>query len=340
MEAIEIYSDVMSKAVKANVLTNDDLATSPLCMEYWNAARKLAKAIVSMNFSKTSLVRTLNCWEYDDLVSEFTCVLIKKFQAQIKAMLNPKMDENGVVYAHNHNAYTTTIFCNFLNDSLKRYEVKKKKRVVDNNNKEHHISVNVTNKDANGNDVKVYWNNVYTSTPIKNDDTTLTIGDTLESDVYNPETMAIADSEELEAKQTSFMTLEKLCKMKTYLGSVYVFIEDKLIESGISCSLESILAIFKNIEEKSPAFQAAAKRSFVRAYNNDLVSFVDSVSENEISDEGVRVILTNYGKSFSDFGRDFHIDEDKIYHLRNEYKLAVAKINGVEVSKKFTKKSR
>lgn len=336
MKAIDNYSNVMTKAINSNILTNQALNTSSLCLEYWLASEALAKAIIRMNYSKTALVRELKCWDFDDLVSEFTYVLVKKFQAQIKAMLNPKPDENGITHAHNHNAYTTTIFKNFLNDNLKRYEVKKK--VIDENNKEHYISVNVTTKDANGNDVKAYWSHVYTSTPISDDANSLTLEDTLTSDAYAPEATVIKRAEESDAKKESFEHLKTMCKMKTYLGPAYVYIEDKLIENCIPCSLESILELFNNIESKSPAFRLAAQRTFVKAYNADLVAFVDFVSDGKISDDRVDFILTNYGKTFNDFGRNFHIDKEKISHLRDEWKKAIYKIKGIEVPKKFKKK--
>lgn len=340
MKAIDNYSKVMTKAINSNILTNEALNTSSLWLEYWLASEALAKAIIRMNYARTALVRELKCWDFDDLVSEFTYVLVEKFQTQINAMLHPKPDKNGITHAHNHNAYTTTIFKNFLNDNLKRYEVREKKelllkitKIVDKNNKEHYI-FGVTDKDANGNDVKAYWSHVYTSTPISDDENSLTLEDTLTSDAYAPEAIVIKKAEKKEA----FEHLKKMCKMKTYLGPAYVYIEDKLIENCIPCSLESILEIFNNIESKSPAFQLAAQRAFVRAYNADLVTFVNFVNDGKISDDSVEFILTNYGKTFHDFGRNFHIDKEKIFHLRDEWKKAIYKIKGIEVPKKFKKK--
>lgn len=337
MREINTYSYIMNEAIKSNTLTNDDLKNSSLYAEYWLACAELSKSIVRMNYSKTELIRAFKGWDFEDLCEEFAMVLVKKFQAQINAMLNPKPDEYGIVHAHNHNAYTTTIFTNWINDFLKKIEIKKKVRVTGPDNKEHYIYKNVTYKDINGNDVKAYYSVMSLSTPIT-DDNSLTLEDTLEDDTYNPEASAVTKSDVIAAKKKSFEYLKKMCKMKTYLGCVYVYIEDKLIENCIPCSLESILEIFNNIESKSPAFQLTAQRAFVHAYNNDLVKFVDSISDKEINDEGVDFILTHYGKTFEDFGRGFHIDEDTIYHRRDEYKKTLAKIMGIEVPKKYIKK--
>lgn len=337
MREINTYSYIMNEAIKSNTLTNDELKNSPLYSEYWLACAELSRAIVRMNYSKTELVRSFKGWDFEDVCAEFTMVLVRKFQVQIKAMLNPKPDKNGVIHAHNHNAYTTTIFSNWIYDLIKPLEIKRKQRVVDTDNKEHYRYQNVTYKDVNGNKAKTYYSIMSLSTPIT-DDNSLTIEDTLEDNTYNPETAAVAKSDEIAYKRESFEQLKKLCKVKTYLGCVYFYIEDKLIENSLPSSLESVLAIFNNIESKSPAFQLAAQRAFVHAYNNDLVKFLDSISEKNISDEEVDFILTHYGKTFEDFGRGFRIDEDTLYHRRHEYKTSLAKIKGIEPPKKYTKK--
>lgn len=337
MKEINTYSYIMNEAIKSNTLTNDDLKNSSLYTDYWLACSEVATSIVRMNYQKTKLVRSSKDWDFEDLCVEFAIVLVRKFQAQINAMLNPKLNEYGVIQAHNHNAYTTTIFTNWIKDLLKPLEIKKKQCVIGTDNKEHYIYKNVTYKDLNGNEAKAYYNVMSLSAPIINDNS-LTIEDTLEDDTYNPESSAVAKADEIAAKKESFEQLKKMCKMKTYLGCVYIYIEDMLVENCIKPrSLESILKIFNNIESKSPAFQLAAQKAFVRAYNNDLVKFVDSISERDIDDEGVAFILTHYSRTFEDFGRRFHIDENTIYHRRNEYKKTLAKINGIEISKKYVK---
>lgn len=337
MREITNFSNVMTTAINNNILTNEAMKNSFLFTDFWLACRGLAKALLKANFDRTAKVRKLKSWDFEDVVSEFSMHVEKKFETQVSAILSPKTDKNGNIIEHNFNGYNTTMLINFLNDNIGDYAIKKIEEYVDENNKKHYRTVNVKIFDNNGIAHNIYWDFDSLSHPIS-DDGALTLGDTLTSDTYNPEASAITKSDELAAKKESFDHLEKLCKMKTYLGSVYVYIEDKLIENCIPSSLESILEIFSNIEAKSPAFQLAAQRAFVHAYNNDLVKFIDFLSEKNISNDAVNFILTNYAKTFEDFGRGFHIDEDTIYHRRDEYKKAIAKIMGVEIPKKYTKK--
>lgn len=327
----------MKKAINNNILTNEAMRDSLLFSDYWFACYELAKALVKANYPKTEKARDLMSWDYEDLVSEFSIQLERKFETQVKAILNPRVDENGNITEHNFNGYNTAILKKFLIDKIDKYAIKTSKEYIDKNNKKHRITINLKKEDENGQQHNIYWEIDSMSRSISDDDS-LTLGDTLESNTFYPEDSAIAMADKIESKAKSFEYLRKMCKMKAYLGCVYVYIEDKLIENYIPCSLESMLLIFKNIEKKSPAFQATAKKAFIRAYNNDLVSFVDFISENAISDDAENFIFTHYAKSFNDFGRVFNIDEDTIYHRRDEYKRALAKITGIEIPKKFKKK--
>lgn len=337
MKEITNFSNVITLAIKNNILTHDAMVNSFLFTEYWLACRDLAKAIVRANYSKTEKARKLKAWDFDDLVSEFSILLERKFETQVNAILNPSVDENGNFKKHNFNAYNTTMLANFLKNKIDKFAIKVTEEYVDENNKKHRRTVNAKVVDNNGVAHNIYWDVDSISRSISDDDN-LTLGDTLTSDTYQPETTSIANADEIAARKESFEHLRKMCKMKSYLGCIYVYIEDKLIENCIPCSLKSILEIFNNIESKSHAFQIAAQKAFVRAYNNDLVNFVDFTSESEISDEAVDFILTNYGKAFSDFGRGFQLNEDTIYHRRDEYKKALAKIIGIEVPKKYKKR--
>ena len=336
MKEVINFADVMANAIENNILTNTALKENSLYNEYWLACHDLAKALVRANYPKTEMTRHFMSWDYEDVVSELSILLVAKFETQIKAILNPKVDNNGNYKKHNFGAYTAAILSNLLIDRADVYARKKTVKYVDANGKMHRKTVNVKKTDENGKKHNVYWNFDSMSRPIS-DDGSLTLGDTLPSNAYNPEDLAIAKSEEMIRNAETFDHLKKMCKMKTYLGCVYVYIEDYLIQSSIPCSLDAMLMIFNNIESKSPAYQAAAKKALVRAYNHDLVSFVNLISENEINDEGTNFIFTNYAKAFSDFGRDFHVDDDSIYHRRDEYKKTLAIIQGLEIPKKYKK---
>ena len=336
MKEVTNFAKVMTKAIDNNILTNTALKENYLYTEYWLACHDLAEALVRANFNKTEMTRHFKSWDFEDVVSELSIQLVAKFETQINAILNPKVDDNGNIKKHNFNAYTTTTLTNFLIDNTDEYVIKETQKFIDDNGKVHRKTVNITKTDEKGKKHNVYWGFDSMSRPVSDDDS-LTLGDTLASNAYNPEDIAIAKSEEMIRNAETFDHLKKMCKMKTYLGCVYVYIEDYLLQSSIPCSLDAMLMIFNNIESKSPAYQAAAQKAFVRAYNNDLVSFVNCLSEEEISDDATNFIFTNYAKDFNDFGRDFHVDDDSIYHRRDEYKKTLAKIMEIEIPKKFKK---
>lgn len=337
MNVFEQYDEIMLKAIETKLFTNDDLAANPLNVEFWIAAEKLARCIVSKNYSKTELIRTLNCWNYEDLISEFTLMLVRKFQTQIYRMLHPKPDKNGITHPHNHYAYTKRMFDNFIDDNLKRYEVKIKQIVMDANQKKHNVSVNVTTKGANGNDVKLYISKVSTATPITADGS-LTLGDTLPSDTYNPELLAIKKNDEISARNETFEIFKKMFHKKKYLGSLYIYIADRLMMNGISCSLKSILEIFSEVDPKLPASHLAAQKALIKAYNSDLDRFIMFFNNNKISNDNSMSMY--YAHSIEDFGRDFSINKGKISHLRGEYKSTIRKITRIDEPKKYTKKSK
>lgn len=337
MREITNFSNIMTIAINNNILTNESMKNSDLFTIFWLACRDLSKAIVKANFAKTEKARKLMAWDYEDVVSEFSLLIERKFETQVKAILNAKMDGNARTKKHSFYGYATTMLLNFLNDVIERYAIKIKEDYVDENKQKHHRTVNAKTVDRLGVAHNIYWNFESMSRPIS-DDGTLTLGDTLVSDTYDPEATAIAKYYEISRKKEYFECLKKICAMKSYLGCAYVYIEDKLTEDSIPCSLKSVLEIFDKIEYKSPLFQLAAQKAFVRAYNNDLVKFVDSISENNISDEAVEFIFTHYAKTFEDFGRVNHIDADTIYHRRNEYKKALSRIKTIEASKKYAKK--
>lgn len=334
MKEITNFSNVMLNAIEHNILTNADLKDSSLAANYWLACHDLSQALVRANLSRTEKARSLNAWSVEDVVSEFTIWLEKKFDVQVNAILNPKHDKDGNVKKHNFNGYTTTMLVHFLNDSIAKYTVKEVIDSVDANNKKQRRTVNKKIKDDNGAEHNIYWTFDSMSRPISDGDD-LTLGDTISSDKYQPETMSITKAESDAAKKGLYEYLCKLGRRKQYLGSLYVFIEDRLCENDYPSTLRSVLEIFNNIEAKSPAFQIAAQEAFIRAYNKDLATFVRFAKV-----KGINIKETNlYAKSFNDFGSKWHIDEATISHRRTEYKKTLANIMGVEIPKKFTKKS-
>ena len=336
MREINTYSYIMNEAIKSNTLTNDDIKNSSLYADYWLACAELSKSIVRMNYSKTELVRAFKGWDFEDLCEEFTMVLVKKFGTQINAMLNPKPDEYGIIHAHNHNAYTTTIFTNWINDFLKKLEIKKKVRVTGIDNKEHYIYKNVTYKDVNGNEVKAYYSIMSLSTPIT-DDNSLTMEDTLEDDTYNPEKTYMAKNDEMTSNADSFETLKKMLKAKQYLACIYVYIEDELIKRGIGCSYETMMTLFAKAES-NPDLLLNAQKALVAAFNTDLDKYVTTITTN-VNNEDVRAFISSSSASdFSDFGRSFTMNDDSVYHRRDEYKRCISRIKGIDKPKKYTKK--
>ena len=336
MREINTYSYVMNEAIKSNTLTNDELRNSSLYSDYWLACAELSRAIVCMNYSKTGLIRSFKGWDFEDLCVEFAMVLVRKFHTQISAILNPKPDEYGVIRAHNYNAYTTKMFSNWINDLIKPLEIKRKQHVIGTDNKEHYISKCVTYKDVNGNEAKAYYSVMSLSTPIT-DDNSLTMEDTLEDDTYNPEKAMIAKDDDMASNADAFETLKKMLKVKQYLGCIYVYIEDELIKRGIPCSCEAMKSLFAK-SGSNPNALLNAQKALVAAFNVDLVKYVTTITTNVSNEDVEAFIASSSASDFRDFGRSFTINDDSIYHRRNEYKLCISRLKRISAPKKSTKK--
>lgn len=176
-------------------------------------------------------------------------------------------------------------------------------------------------------------------TPIANpndSEDSFTISDTLVSEEYNPDDTYLDHENQLETNIKTYECLKNLSK-KRYIGQSYVFIEDVLKSQYEPYSLDSVLAIFNNIGSKTPKYQELAKKAVVRYYNKDLVRFFECISTDHINDEATEFILTHYGKSLNDFGKDFGVTADEFYHLRSRNKEDLSKFLGVELPRKYKK---
>ena len=317
--AITNYSNVMSRAKELNILSNEELAASPLYSEYWMAAYELAKNLVSANYSLSQLVRELCCIDSDDLVMDLLCVLVKRYQTQIKSMLNPKTTENGEYHTHNHWNYTTCIFKRLLIDKLKPYEITEKKEFID-EGKKHKLTVAVVKKNEDGTNSKLYYRFSSLSTPISEDDDSLSLEDTLSLDIFpNPEKNVIDGENTRESKVKYYNSLSKLLSKKTY-SPAYVYIEDLLCQLNMRNSLSNFLEIYNNFQAKTNTFKFQAKKAFCRAYNADLARLIKFLCNEGISCDEGNLLLERY--SADDYDKDFGLllTPDRLYHTRSSNK--------------------
>lgn len=241
MNTIDKYSNVLERAIHSNVLTNEDIKKTNLYSEYWLVCQELSNLIVRYRYGFTELARTLCNLDYEDIVSEFTIILTRKFEAQVRAILNPRVDKYGNVIKHSHMAYVSSIFTRYILDILKMYEV----RPI---------------KEEKTDTPKKYWSNTSSSSPISDEDDSITILDFLSGKTDIPgEELLIRD-----AMQDSLMIVSKKNKSNrlTMLALLYDLEEEYL---GI------------NDDVRNKIYNSAKYSSIVDFYNNEVTRITTSL---------------------------------------------------------------
>ncbi len=313
------YIQIVNKAIENNILTNDSLAHSAFAEDYWIICHELAQTIVFYNYTNICASFKSISWDCHDITMEFTILLHKGFQSYVNASLHPKKDENGKIKPFSPSGYINKSFTYFVCQCFRKNVVKVKRHVKnDTNNKKKLITDIITIINEDGIKAKTYYKFISIYSPIS-DDESLTLGDTIASEQYNTEAEALLNVIEAENKANIYKKLKMLFSQK-YYSQAYIFIQDTLDEYGYECSIDNMLELFRNYSDMTPFEQQAAKKAFVDAYNNDMLTMLSFLQKECDPNIDTKLIYDHIADNFEEFGRDFKISKQKFYSLRSNYK--------------------
>lgn len=180
MNKFETFANIVNTAISNNIITTEQLKTSPYHAAFWLAAVDISTAIVNWNYNKLSNVNKLTSFEKEDHILEFAVHLTSKYETIVKAVSS---NPSGVF---NYNAYISTAFTYYLRTLLKTYQQRQKTFITDADGKKHYVLRPLTTKSDN--DTKfIYYNFISTSTPISDEAETTTLEDALASEARTPE---------------------------------------------------------------------------------------------------------------------------------------------------------
>ena len=308
MKSIKAFESVVSAAIKNGIRTNEDLKNSKYFEPYCLACFAVSKEYARMTHEKNNLPKELKVWDNEDISEELCIFLITKFHTITDAVLNPEKDEAENSKKHNHKSYIMTAFSNKLAESVRKY-MEKEEIVNEKTNRRNRV--NATKIDEFGNTTNVYIRTTSLSTPVS-ETGDITLGDTLS----NESRSAGNDIDALLNKMEYLEWLKSVYSKHTYIGQVYVLINDILSAYRLSSSLQSMLEMFEGIEEKTAEERRLVESALIRAFNEDLYRCVYLLN-NGMSDKEAEYILTHYARSYNEFGRNFVLTRDKVYHLRS-----------------------
>lgn len=311
MSSILRYEQCLMKAKEKKIYTLEELKKDKeLYKEFWLSSYDISKSLTGFHYNRTKLCQSLNCFNDEDIVSEFTIKLVNNFDNIMKMLSRPRTDEKGNPCEHNLKGYTATSFFHFLSDSVKKCVVTqtetKEKR-------------------------KIYYSLTSLSAPIS-EDNSLSLEDTLIGDINKtPEAMLV----EAICRAEAFEYLKGLFKRKKYVGCIYIFINDMLIEFGHDSSLNTNQERFKNYDKATSEEKRDMEQDLINDFNNDLMEFISNFSMFDYPEAH-----NHYVKSFDMFGKNYNLSPAKISHLREEYQKAISKIFKHPIPQKYTKSKK
>ena len=174
-DAVNKYGELIDSIIKDNIYTFDSLKSSPYYNDFFICSQDIAVEITNIKKHTAQTAKAFMAWDDCDLVSEMRDKIINSFETQVKKTL-----EKGK--SHNHLNYLLTIFDNnIVKDSLKKFEVRKRVEFIDESGNRKKKTEPITTTDKDGINHKLYHKIEYLSTPITNNDDSLTLGDTIQS---------------------------------------------------------------------------------------------------------------------------------------------------------------
>lgn len=332
MSSILRYEQCLMKAKEKKIYTLEELKKDKeLYKEFWLSSCDISKSLTRFHYNRTKLCQSLNCFNDEDIVSEFTIKLVNNFDNIMKMLSSPRIDEKGNPCENNLKGYTAISFKRFLSDSVKKCVVTQKETILGQNNKEHHISSPLYTYDENKEKRKIYYSLTSLSAPIS-EDNSLSLEDTLIGDINKtPEAMLV----EAICRAEAFEYLKGLFKRKKYVGCIYIFINDMLIEFGHDSSLNTNQERFKNYDKATSEEKRDMEQDLINDFNNDLMEFISNFSMFDYPEAH-----NHYVKSFDMFGKNYNLSPAKVSHLREEYQKAISKIFKHPIPQKYTKSKK